>query len=175
MFLKRPFAIVFLISLSWHLFWIGTISIVILPNHFSVNNYKPVNFLGPLFKEITIPSVPISSATINSNIKNRIEAVTTSFHSEIKEVIVVKSKQVPEAPFNIKEEKVSPDLLVLVILPNDNLKRGKGELTPDRIVKYSISTDGRLFLLSRPITSPEPEEDILNIRNLWQERFYSIE
>jgi hypothetical protein len=177
MFLKRPLVIVFFISLSWHLFWIAAISIVILPQHFSVNNYKPVNFLGPLFKEITIPTLPLNSATVNSNIKDKIEAVTTSFHSEVKEVIVVKSKGFPPAPFNIKEEKVSPNLLILVALPNDNLKQteSKRELTSGRMIKYSVSSDGRLFFLNRPITSSEPEEDILNIRQLWPERFYSAE
>lgn len=171
MFFRRPFLIILFISLGWHIFWMAAVSIVILPGRFSTNNYKAVNFLGPLLKEISIVSVSAPSPSFNFNLKDKIEALTGSFHPEIKEEGVPRAKESPQPYLNIKEEKFSPERIVLVTLPVEGL-REKRNLPTDKSIKYSVSADGRVFSLGRPTTSSEVENDILNMRRLWPERFY---
>lgn len=172
MFFKRPFFIILVISLSWHLFWLAAISPVILPDNFPVKDYRPVNFLGPLFREVAKPPIPTDEPTLNSSLKKSIEAVTAAIHPESEEAAVLESKKITEPPFNLKGEKSSPDIVPLVNLSEAKQADSDEELRQNKGIKYSVSKDGRVFLLNRPLTNSEPEDDVLNIRNLWQKRFF---
>jgi len=51
MFRSKSFNISLLISLTWHLFWVFAIVIVILPKGFGFARFPTISFLGPILEE----------------------------------------------------------------------------------------------------------------------------
>lgn len=51
MFRDRIFNISFLISLFWHIFWIGIVTIITVPTGLSLAKYTKVYFLGPILEK----------------------------------------------------------------------------------------------------------------------------
>lgn len=171
MFYKRPLVIVFVISLGWHLFWMAAVSIVILPNHFSVNKHKAVNFLGALFKEITITS---NHPTADLNLDNKIEAIAVNLHPENEENLALNLPFPSESSAEVKEEKEIPEIVSLIALPGDNLLKEKEKWQTDKGIKYALADGGRIISVNRLLTSDNPEDDILKMRAVWLSRVYSL-
>lgn len=91
---------------------------------------------------------------------------------QLKEDLPLKSKTLVEAFPKIKEEKEIPDLLSLVSLPPTNISEGNEQLRLNKWIKYAITPDGRVVSVNRLFTSTDPEDDILKIRRLWQDRLH---
>ncbi len=164
MFYKKPFVVVLIISLGWHLFWMLAVSVVILPGHLTPGKYKPINFLGPLFKEIVITSGHPNH--------DAMETIAANLHPEAEENISLKLKLLPEISPEIKEEKEIPDLLTLISYATDSIT--KEEVGLDQNIKYQVYPNGEAGLLNRLITSSNPEDDILKMRSIWLSHVYSL-